>query len=366
MTEPTRSSAGAIGFAAIVSVLIALLYILALSTLSNLRGSDAAGNAYAQAFGAIEVVVLWLLLATLAFVAIIKGAVPKLAIIAAVILVPASGFVAMTALELLSRPHIPPFLWPLVIPAVVPPLIVGFSFWALLPSLHARVPGMLAGAFAWGAILATCVAILPMLHARQAVDEKFVADRAKYAADFAKLPPDSPLWEWVPFLATPDQTRVANVLDRVRHLDRRQSDAELMLDRGDFPLGFLGSFDLTPTPALCEKARAMLRRQAEALVLKPENSKPYGEIATQVEGAIAAMNWLVDYDCGCDAESLAWENTAKAYRDPNYDVYRLPQLRDPKRLGRALYENPERFSMLTPRAHLKAWLKFTEDKSSRE
>lgn len=78
------------------------------------------------------------------------------------------------------------------------------------------------------------------------------------------------------------------------------------------------------------------------------------------------MSWLVDYDCSCDAESLSWETMAKAYRGTNYDIYRLPELRDPKRLGRALYENPERFSMLTPRAHLKAWLKFTEDKTLRE
>jgi hypothetical protein len=57
---------------------------------------------------------------------------------------------------------------------------------------------------------------------------------------------------------------------------------------------------------------------------------------------------------------------AKAYRDPNFDVVRLAELRDPKKLGRVLYEDPARFSMLTPKAHLKAWLKFADDKGLRE
>lgn len=366
MPVTTKTSAAAVGISAGISVLVLLFYAIALATFSDLRSSDAAGNAYAQAFGAIEIIVLWLLLAVLAIIAWAKGDMPAWTVIAAAILVPVSGFVTMTAMELLSRPHIPPFLWPIVIPVLVPPLVVAFCFWALLPSTHVRVPVVYAGGVIWGAILLLCVSILPMLQTRNAENEKFVVGREKYAADFAKLPLDSPLWDWVPFLATPDQTRVSNALERIRHLERRQGDAEAMLDRGDFPLGDLGRLDLTPTPALCDKARALLRRNATSLVLKEPNSKPYSDIAMQVSDAIAAMSWLVDYDCSCDAESLSWETMAKAYRGTNYDIYRLPELRDPKRLGRALYENPERFSMLTPRAHLKAWLKFTEDKTLRE
>ncbi len=47
--------------------MILLIWILQLATLSDLDGSD--GNAYAQAYGAIEVVALWLLLAMLAIMA---------------------------------------------------------------------------------------------------------------------------------------------------------------------------------------------------------------------------------------------------------------------------------------------------------
>jgi hypothetical protein len=44
----------------------------------------------------------------------------------------------------------------------------------------------------------------------------------------------------------------------------------------------------------------------------------------------------------------------------------LSEVRDPKNLGRALREDPAWFSMLTPKAHLKAWLKFADDKALRE
>ena len=120
------------------------------------------------------------------------------------------------------------------------------------------------------------------------------------------------------------------------------------------------SLDLTPTPALCDKARTLLRKQVDPLVLKNPNSKPYKDVAMQVSGALSAMKWLGGYDCDIDAESQAWETMAKDYRDTNYDVYELAELRDPKNHGRILREAPERFSMLTPKAHLTAWLSFAD------
>jgi hypothetical protein len=181
-----------------------------------------------------------------------------------------------------------------------------------------------------------------MIHFRDLAHEQEAAERDKYAADFASLPPDSPLWDLTPFLITPDDTRKDAVLERIRHLAPRQSQAEIMLDRGDFPLGYLGQFKLEPTPTICDKARNLLRRRVEPLVLKTPNSKPYTDIAVPVADAVAAMEWLVGYGCSCDAETLAWEAMADAYRNPNFDVYRLAELRDPKELGRALRNDTSR------------------------
>jgi hypothetical protein len=136
-----------------------------------------------------------------------------------------------------------------------------------------------------------------------------------------------------------------------------------MLDRGDFPLAWLGQMDLRPTASLCDKARALLRKQAGTLVLKPGESKPYATIREQVAAAVAAMEWLVGYGCSCDAESLAWETMANAYSNTEWEVHQLKEVRDPNELGRTLRETPAHFDMLTPQSHLKAWLHFAEDKS---
>ncbi len=299
-------------------------------------------------------------------VAALKGAMPKSVVIAAFLLVPASGFSAMTALELLAMPELSPHRWPILIPALVPPLVLSYYGWALIPTVRAAVPAGLAAGIVWGTTLLLCVAVVPFVRSRRLATDQEAAARVRFDESLARLPADAPLWEWTQFLATRDETKASAVLEHIRHLDRRQSDAETMLDRGDFPLSYLGSFDLAQTPTLCDKARALLRRRIAALGAKRPDSRPYTEIAEEVAGAVAAMEWLVDYDCPCDAESRVWESTAGDYRNPNFDVVRLAQLRDPKRLGRALRDDPGRFSMLTPAAHLRAWLKFAAQKDLRE
>jgi hypothetical protein len=366
MAPATTGSRGAMAAGYVLSALIALFYIWLLPGLASLSGSDAAGNALSQAYAAIITIVLWGLLALLAFIAWIKGDMPWPAALAALILIPVSGIVALMAGDLLASPRMSPYLWPIIIPAAIPPLIVAFSLWALVPALRGAVAAPVAAGTTLGATLILCAAIVPLEEMRRIVIERDIAARQKYDADFARLPVDSPLWDYAPFLDTPDDTKKAAVLDRIRKLDHRQSDAELMLDRGDFPLGYIGRIDLDPSPALCEKARALLRRRVERLVLKTPESEPYSKIFWDLSDALAAMKWLVGYNCACDAESLAWENMAKGYRGTNFDVIELARLRDPKELGRVLREHPERFSMLSPKSHLKAWLRFADDKTYRE
>src|SRR5580658_1444008 len=349
----------------VLGLLALLVWVYHLSLLASLSGSDAAGNGMAQGFAAVAMILLWVLLGLLLIIAATTGGVPVAAVIAALVLLPASGLASGAALDLLIRPGVPPFLWPIVTPAVVPPLVVAFCFWSLVPVLRSALPSGLAGAVVWGAVLILSLAIFPLTRARNQFDAHQVALEADAAAELALLPADAPLWDLVPFVDGPGNYLFHEQLAaRMRGLARRQGDVETMLDRGDFPLRSLdlGALDLEPTPSLCDKARALLRRRVEPLVLPPGSStRPYAEIAAEVAGAADAMDWLVGYDCPCDAESLAWETMAKAYTGSNWDFYRLAALRDPERLGRVLRDSPPKFSMLTPRAHLKAWLGFADD-----
>ena len=74
MLTISKNSTGAILVSIALSGLILLVWVVRLATLADLNGSDPAGNALAQAFGALEIIVLWGLLAVLAILAGIKGA----------------------------------------------------------------------------------------------------------------------------------------------------------------------------------------------------------------------------------------------------------------------------------------------------
>jgi len=137
MPEPAKTVPYALAVTLVVGVLALLVWMLMLATLSDLAGSDAAGNGLAQAYGAIEIIVLWALLAVIALIAGIKGGVAWPLAMAAAVLIPASCVATFFVLGLLSRPELPPFLWPIVIPAAVPPLVLAFSYWG---SFHGSTP----------------------------------------------------------------------------------------------------------------------------------------------------------------------------------------------------------------------------------
>ena len=359
----TKPPFGAIAAGIVLSIVILLLWALQLVTVASLGQSDAAGNGLAQAYAAIQMIALWLLLMVLTILAAAKGGAPGPAHFAALVIVPASGLVAWAAADLLARPFVSPFLWPLAIPALVPPLAVVWCLFAL-SAARLRVGTIRAvSSVLLAAIVAVCVSIWPLSQMRKAVDDQEAARLQKYDMDFARVAANAPLWDWTPFLDTRDGTKRDRVLDSIRKLDQRQAQAETMLDRGDFPLRILGLLDLDPTQALCAKARALLAKRAELLVRNSNKPQPFAAIDDQVSGEVAAMGWLVGYGCSCDAESKAWETMAQAYSDPSYDVHRLAELRDPKQLGRILPERPQRFSMLNAQSHLRGWLKFVDDAS---
>jgi hypothetical protein len=231
---PSKPSDRVIAANIVLGVIAGLLWVLSLATLASLGNSDAAGNAIGEAYAAIQIIALWSLLTVLTVVACVKGTAPKAVKAAALVIVPASGFVAMDAADLLARAYLSPFLWPIVIPAAIPPLVVTWCFVALLG--RTRIAGIALTA----AMVAVCLLIQPLSSMRKAVNEKETARLEKYDADLARVPANAPMWEWTPFLDTRDDTKRAKVLDSIRGLDQRQAQAETMLDRGDFPIQYLG------------------------------------------------------------------------------------------------------------------------------
>src|SRR5437764_1643345 len=111
-SPPGKPSNGTMLASIVLTAIAALLWVLSLATLASLGHSDAAGNALGEAYAAIQIIALWLLLSLMTVITALKGRAPWPAVAAAAVIVPLSGFVAMSAAELLTRAHLPPFLWP--------------------------------------------------------------------------------------------------------------------------------------------------------------------------------------------------------------------------------------------------------------
>ena len=79
-----------LGLCVALSILALIVYAVMLSLLADLTGSDAAGNAYSQAYAAVAIIALWVLLAVILTIALAKGDAGWPVVTAAVILIPAS------------------------------------------------------------------------------------------------------------------------------------------------------------------------------------------------------------------------------------------------------------------------------------
>jgi hypothetical protein len=244
--------------------------------------------------------------------------------------------------------------------------VVALAFWTLLPSWRAVVAAPVAVGGVCGLTLLLCVAMWPLSLVRDRAIQHAADEQAKWLADLAAMNPHAPLWEWMRFLDTRNRIDVDRALARIRSLEQRQDDAQVMLDRDDFPLRYLGSLNLRPTQAICDKARAVLRRRVQPLVLSSPNSKPYSDVADAVAGALSAIQWLVGYGCPCEAEAQMWETMAAAYRDTSFDVVSLGEYRNPRELGWAVVQDPAQFGMMVPQAPLMAWLNVAEVPTLRE
>ena len=358
MDKPTSS--GAVAAAYVLAAVAFFGWLILLPGLASLDSSDAAGNAMSQGFAALHAIALWVVLAILTLLCLAKGQVPAWASLAAVVLAPGSGVAAIGALELLAQTELSPYLWPIAALAAPPPLIVAFCLWAITPTLHARLPANVVSIAIWGAVAALSLSVVPMQAIRAAVLQKQADALAAWRAEVDAVPADAPLWRWTPLLGRGFFAE-DDVIAKIRDLDRRQGDAETMLERGDFPLAYLGRFALAATPAVCEGARAELQSKVAPLVVATKQARLFSDIERPFDEALSAMQWLVGYGCAVEAESRAWETAAKGYRDPSHAVDEFAALRDPAALGRTLRDSPEKFSQLTDKASLKAWLKFADD-----
>ena len=316
--------------AAIPAVLAVFLWAALIAILLNLHSSDPAGNGLAQVYAVVTIAALWASLLVIVTIAVATGVGPGWMKTGAVLLCLLSGAAALAALELMSQRGGRAVTWPIVVAAIVPPLLIAYGAWAWFPSLHEAIPaGTIALAIGLP-VLALSLSPWPSVFERSGrIATQRAANEAKFAAQLAEqreakrqeklgrlatFTRDTPLWDWLTLADKTSEVR-EQTLEAIRALPRRQADAELMLARGmSAPLLDASSLDLRATPAFCTGTRAYLHARAENF--RPQaDPPPYAFAAPRIEMFLPTLEWLVGNGCDCGAELAEIADAVRGYPD---------------------------------------------------
>jgi hypothetical protein len=308
-----------------------VLWMWSMACLGNLHGSDAAGNGLAIAFGVIASIALWIVLLILLSVSAAKGGWPAWTIWAAFVLVPACATADFIAINLLNDTFYKA-KWPIVIPQVAPWLLIAYAVWAYYPSLRALLPSGITSAAVWGAILILSLLPWPQYLYRS---KHRAEDQARAEAEFKasepqrieaarqarldalnKLGPDSDLHEYLDFAGPQDELR-EQAFERIRHLERRQSDAEALFREGYIYLERdLPELDLQATPPICEGALKYFLTKLDDLRPRTDDPhRPFKNVQEFIVPYMPGLKWMVEHKCDCGATLDEMDKIARGYDD---------------------------------------------------
>ena len=118
----------------IILVVAALLYLLMVGTTSGSRGSDAAGNGMAVAFGIVWAVLMWIAIAVLLLMARSYGGIPGWSKAFLVVLVPLAAIAGAVTIGIYSERG-----WLIAVPIVAPLVALIYAAWARYAGLQAMM-----------------------------------------------------------------------------------------------------------------------------------------------------------------------------------------------------------------------------------
>jgi hypothetical protein len=325
MPANPQTLGGAGGFLLFLTL---VCWVLLLLTLASVVGKEAHGDAaFGQGMAWLFAMVLagltWLWIGGLLLKAGTQGMMPFAGI--GLFLHLGSGAGTAAALFLLQDPK---RVWPVVVPALIPPILAFYVFALYQPSLRPRFAGSAAGAGVWGtiAILSAFVCVVAIAGvyrdrtARVEAKNEWAAEererkRAENLPKLQSMAPGAPLWEYLDFLDEGSGVH-AEALEAMRHVERRQTDIQDMLGWGvPRAMTILPDLDLKATPELCKAARDYLIKSAKESRVRPKQDPREYRGGGDVENSLAAIRWLTANGCDCDDAVAAMQASVETYLD---------------------------------------------------
>ena len=297
-----------------------LLYLLSLSGISGLGGSDPAGNSISAAFANIVEFVLWLPI--FAFIALCcrSGRQGCFILAAGIALSVVAMILCLWAIGLMERPTSVQ-----ITPTALPPLALLFGVWARFSGRWPKTWRFASGIIFFLLFVAAAVPVFieqqrwdAAAPAREAARQKQEADyarfeaefKARYEAEFRAFGPDSRLDQLIPYVQSEFETEA---LARIHTLRSRQGDAVRMLDGGAELVDFrrLPEYGLQPTAELCRAYRARI----DAKIGEFRPSDPGNDPSVELETYYDPIRWFQAN--GCDMAPQASRIAEMLRRHPN-------------------------------------------------
>ena len=327
MPANPQSLGGAGGTLLFLTLACWVLLLLCLSAVVGrvVHGDAVVGQAMTWLFAMVLAALTWLWIGGLLLKAGTQDMLPLPGIALALYL--ASGAAVAASLFLLQDST---RVWPAAIPALIPPLQAFYVFALYQPSLRPKIAGGTASAAVWGAIAILSIAVyLPAIsqlagsrtRRSEAAEARKLMDahererkRAENLPKLQAIAPDTPLWDYLPFLDESSGVQ-PDALAAVRHLERRQTDIRDMLGWGvPRAMTLLPDLDLKATPELCQAARNSMIKNAKETRVRPKQD-PREYRAGAVEDSFAAVRWLIANGCDCDDAVAAMQASVETFID---------------------------------------------------
>lgn len=290
-------------------------------------GDAVVGQAYAWIAAILLASFAWLWIGGLLLKAATENQMPGWANISAVVLYIGGAAAGMAAYYLMQDPK---WVWPVIIPMLLPPILAFYVFALYNPSLRPffSTTGSVA---VWVTVLVLIISPYPSLLRKLAADqarhiendrtteEWKVQERARNRAynlvRLEAMTDDHPVMDWYNLLD--DESGVsAEAFERLRRIERRQHDIEDMLPWGILrAMTLLPQLDLKATPELCEAAKQfMLKSGKESRVREKQAPRAYVAGGT-LEQSLPAIRWLIAHGCNCDEGIAAMEASVLSHLD---------------------------------------------------
>ena len=346
----TTRNAPRFAMTASFTILLGVAVLLWIATVANaisIRSSDAAGNALSQAFGVLMAIGLFVLLAIVLVLGIVRGEMPTWLRVALVVLVPASGAATVAAIEVLSQGTEWPVKWPLIVPVLAPLALMAIALWSYLPAMRVALSPSVAGGVAIVTLAVLSIAPWPLLRERGRIrragpgelEAIRSAKRARWSSSdsaserlqFESLEPDAPLYAWLPF-TDPGHPLRDRALTAIARLPEKQREVEELVRSGNVAaIREIPNLGVEPTSSLCEAAHeAIVFHARRSLPESPSGAAAYARYSRDVEFYMPTVVWLTDHGCPLGSALAELETTARAFGDSPERARFLTRLADLK------------------------------------